>query len=121
MCALAGAKRVVLNDAWLPAVQNVLLNLEANRSLLGIEEIEYPEKPAGMVGNEPVLVGRASGRCAIEVYHGDLTRLFERARPAGLCLIDHFPGQKTADSGEGLQLLQRGSNSLEMKKSRENE
>lgn len=95
MCALAGAKRVVLNDAWLPAVQNVLLNLEANRSLLGIEEIEYPERPKGLVGNAPVLAGRASGPCAIEVYHGDLTRLFERARPAGLCLIDHFPGQET--------------------------
>ncbi len=97
MCALAGSKRVVLNDAWLPAVQNVLLNMEANRSLLGIEEIEYPERPAGMVGGEPVLVGRASGPCAIEVYHGDLTRLFERARPAGLCLIDHFPGQETKE------------------------
>ena len=96
MCALAGSKRVVLNDAWLPAVQNVLLNLEANKSLLGIEEIEYPEKPAGMVGREPVLVGRARGPCAIEVYHGDLTKLFERARPADLCLIDHFPGQETA-------------------------
>lgn len=95
MCALAGSKRVVLNDAWLPAVQNVLLNLEANKRLLGIEEIEYPEKPTGMVGKEPVLVGRARGPCAIEVYHGDLTRLFERARPAGLCLIDHFPGQET--------------------------
>lgn len=97
MCALAGAKRVVLNDAWLPAVQNVLLNLEANRSLLGIEEIEYPEKPTELVGKAPVLVGRTRGPCAIEVYHGDLTRLFERARPAGLCLIDHFPGANTAE------------------------
>ena len=95
MCALAGATHVVLNDAWLPAVQNVLLNLEANRSLLGIEEIEYPERPKGLVGNAPVLVGCARGPCAIEVYHGDLKRLFERARPAGLCLIDHFPGQDT--------------------------
>jgi hypothetical protein len=86
---------VVLNDAWLPAVQNVLLNLEANRSLLGIEEIEYPEKPAGMVGKAPKLLGRARGLCAIEVYHGDLTRLFERARPGSLCLIDQFPGQDT--------------------------
>ncbi len=97
MCVLAGAKRVVLNDAWLPAVQNVLLNLEANRSLLGIEEIEYPERSTEAAGREPVLVGRASGTCAIEVYHGDLTRLFTRARPAGLCLIDHFPGMETAE------------------------
>ena len=33
MCVLAGAKKVVLNDAWHASVQNVLLNLEANKSL----------------------------------------------------------------------------------------
>ncbi|MFA6372332.1 MAG: methyltransferase [Methanothrix sp.] len=96
MCVLAGAKRVVLNDAWLASVQNVLLNLEANRSLLGIDEIEYPESPKNAVGKEPVLVGRANGACEIEVYHGDLVRLFSRARPADICLIDHFPGANTS-------------------------
>ena len=97
MCVLAGAKRVVLNDAWLASVQNVLLNLEANRSLLGIDEIEYPETSKNAVGKEPVLVGRAHGACEIEVYHGDLVRLFSRARPADICLIDHFPGANTAE------------------------
>jgi len=97
MCVLAGAKRVVFNDAWLASVQNVLLNLEANRSLLGIDEIEYTEVPKNPVGKEPVLVGRAHGPCEIEVYHGDLRRLFSRAKPAGICLIDHFPGAKTAE------------------------
>ncbi len=95
MCVLAGAKRVVLNDIWLPAVENVMLNLEVNKDLLGIEEIERLETPSVAVGKEPVLVGRASGACEIEVYHGDLARLFSRARPAGLCLIDHFPGMNT--------------------------
>ena len=97
MCVLAGAKRVVLNDAWHSCVQNVLLNLEANRSLLGIDEIEYPETSRNAVGKEPVLVGRAHGSCEIEVYHGDLSRLFSRARPADICLIDHFPGANTAE------------------------
>lgn len=97
MCALAGARRVVLNDAWLAAAQNVLLNLEVNRGLLGIEEIEYPETPQSALGKEPVLIGRAHGSCEIEVYHGDLQRLFSRAQPAELCLIDHFPGAKTAE------------------------
>ena len=96
MCALAGAKQVILNDAWLPAVQNVLLNLKANQELLGIEEIEYPETSTEPVGTAPVLVGRASGACDIEVYHGDLARLFQRAKPADICLIDHFPGLDTA-------------------------
>jgi hypothetical protein len=95
MCVLAGAKRVVFNDIWLPAVENVMLNLEVNRGLLGIEEIERLETPSSVIGEEPVLIGRASGMCKIEVYHGDLARLFHRIGPAGLCLIDHFPGANT--------------------------
>ena len=95
MCVLAGAERVVFNDAWLPAVEDLLVNLEVNRGLLGIEEIELIEPPQGMVGSDPVLLARARGACQIEVYHGDLCRLFSRARPAGLCLIDHFPGKDT--------------------------
>lgn len=96
MCALAGCEKVVLNDAWLPAVQDVLLNLKANQELLGIEEIEYPEASTEPVGTAPILVGRARGACDIEVYHGDLARLFERVGPSDLCLIDHFPGLDTA-------------------------
>ena len=95
MCVLAGAERVVFNDAWLPAIEDLLMNLEVNRGLLGIEKIEHLEPAAREVGSEPVLVARASGACEIEVYHGDLSRLFSRARPAGLCLIDHFPGKDT--------------------------
>ena len=95
MCVLAGAERVVFNDAWLPAVEDLLMNLEVNRKMLGIEEIEHMETPKGMVGREPVLVARAAGACRIEVYHGDLSRLFSRAKPAELCLIDHFPGSDT--------------------------
>jgi len=95
MCILAGAQHVVFNDAWLPAVEDLLVNLEVNRGLLGIEEIELIEPPQGMVGSDPVLLARARGACQIEVYHGDLCRLFSRARPAGLCLIDHFPGKDT--------------------------
>ena len=97
MCVLGGAKRVVLNDIWLPAVENVMMNLVANKNLLGLDKIERVEKPAKALGAEPVLVGRASGSCEIEVYHGDLSRLFESAKPAGLCLIDPFPG---ADYGD---------------------
>lgn len=95
MCILAGARRVVLNDIWLPAVENVMLNLEANKNLLGIENIERLEHPTDAVADEPVLVGQASGACEVEVYHGDLKRLFPKARPASLCLIDHFPGSDT--------------------------
>ena len=97
MCALAGAKRVVLNDIWLPAIENTMLNLEVNKGLLGIDEIDYPEISSDALGDKPVLICRASGACEIEVYHGDLIRLFSRAKPADLCLIDHFPGAKITD------------------------
>jgi len=96
MCALAGAKRVVLNDAWPAAVSNAALNLEVNRGLLGIEDIEYPQELKESVSEEPRLVACAHGPCEIKVYHGDLERLFSRARPGELCLIDHFPGESTA-------------------------
>lgn len=94
---LAGAKHVTLNDAWLPAVENVMLNLEANRNLLGIDQIVSQERPSVPVGDQPVLVGRATGGCEIEVYFGDLRKLFSRIKPAGLCLIDHFPGADTRE------------------------
>ena len=95
VAALGGAERVVLNDAWLPAVEDAILNLEANRSILGIERIERPETPAGEVGAEPVLAAEAEGDgCKIEVYFGDAERLFSRAEPTDLCLIDPFPGMK---------------------------
>ncbi len=95
MCVLSGARRVVFNDIWLPAVENVMLNLEMNKDLLGIGGVERLERPSALIGDEPVLVGCASGPCEIEIYHGDLARLFQRAKPAGLCLIDHFPGTNT--------------------------
>jgi hypothetical protein len=95
MCVLAGARRVVLNDIWLPAVENVVLNLEANKEILGIEDIERLEHPTDALASEPVLVAEASGACEIEVYHSDLKRLFSKARPASTCLIDHFPGSDT--------------------------
>lgn len=107
--ALAGAKKVILNDIWLPAVENVLLNLEVNRELLGLDEIvrfdrtiaqscgPASETEAVLLGGEPVLMGRASGLSDIEVYHGDLKCLFERIMPADICLIDHFPGSPTEE------------------------
>jgi hypothetical protein len=95
MCALAGARRVVLNDAWLAAVKNAMLNLEVNKETLGLEEIIHVDYPSKTVGRDPVLIGRAHGKCEIEVYHGDLRKLFTQVRPADLCLIDHFPGEDT--------------------------
>jgi len=95
MSALGGAERVVLNDAWLPAVEDAILNLEANRSILGIEKIERHKIPEREIGGEPVLAAEAEGEnIKIEVYFGDATKLFSRAEPTALCLVDPFPGMK---------------------------
>jgi len=40
MSVLMGAQRVILNDAWLPAVENAYLNLRVNRRILGIRMIK---------------------------------------------------------------------------------
>ena len=104
MAALAGAERVVTNDAWLPAVEDAILNLEANRSILGIDRIERPETPACEVGAEPVLAAEGEGDgCKIEVYFGDAERLFSRAKPTDLCLIDPFPGMNFSRIAEACE------------------
>jgi len=92
VCVLAGAKEVVMNDIWLPAVENVLINLEVNRDVLGIESIELFDRGVEMVGGSPRLVGRATGACEIEVYHGDIRKLFSAVNTPDMCILDHFPG-----------------------------
>lgn len=92
VCVLAGAKKVVMNDIWLPAIENVLINLEVNRDVLGIESIELFDRGVEMVGGSPRLVGRATGACEIEVYHGDIRKLFSAVNAPDMCILDHFPG-----------------------------
>ncbi|WP_230742066.1 hypothetical protein [Methanooceanicella nereidis] len=91
--ALSGAKKVVLNDAWLPAVRNILINIDVNSSALGVRmertcELEGLPQIAGV----PVLVAKASGNVEIEVYHGDLRKLDGPVPSCDICIIDTFPG-----------------------------
>jgi len=37
LSVLGGARKVILNDAWLPALRNTILNIKANSSLLGLK------------------------------------------------------------------------------------
>ncbi|HIH44859.1 MAG TPA: hypothetical protein HA257_07260 [Candidatus Methanoperedenaceae archaeon] len=92
MCAIGGAKKVILNDAWRPAVESIMLNIEVNRNLLGVKSgwLVDPGK-LQKIGNEPVLVGKAGGSLDIEVYQGDFRRLSDVVEPADICLIDPFP------------------------------
>jgi hypothetical protein len=97
ICILAGARRVVFNDIWLPAIENLMMNLESNRQALKIDRIDRLTWPKDDVGRMPEFVAKAHGACEIEVYHGDLEKLFSVALPGKLCIIDHFPGSSTVE------------------------
>jgi len=97
MASLMGVKKAVLNDIWLPAVENAVLNIEVNKGLLGIDKIERFPMPKNKIGDKPVLVCKASGDCDVEVYHGDIRKLFTEVEPADLCIIDQFPGISTKE------------------------
>jgi len=93
MAALGGAKKVILNDAWLPAIKNLLLNLEINKDVLGIEiENLVDLRSLPRVADEPVLVARASGNVELEVYFGDFRKLDKVVKACDVCIIDTFPG-----------------------------
>ena len=91
MCALGGARKVILNDAWLPALQNAILNLKANKNSLGINiEFELADYDK-LIGDEPVLLAKAQGNAEILVYHSDIRKLGKAIKECDLCLIDTFP------------------------------
>lgn len=97
---LAGAAKVIMNDAWRPAIENVLLNIEVNSDILTLEpEIVTPIEHLPLVGDEPVLVARAlrGSRIAAEIYFGDLRRLCVKVGKCDICLIDVFPSVDPAD------------------------
>ncbi|MCZ7393627.1 MAG: methyltransferase [Candidatus Methanoperedens sp.] len=88
---LAGAKKVILNDAWLPALRNAILNIRANCDILGVK-IEFEEQDYNkLIGDEPVLLAKAGGRAEVMVYHGDVRKLDSVVKECDVCLIDTFP------------------------------
>ena len=96
LCVLAGAKKVVLNDAWLPALKNTILNIKVNSNLLGLkinfEKADYDK----LIADEPVLLARAEGRSEVLVYHGDIRKLDMAIKGSDICLIDTFPSVNPA-------------------------
>lgn len=97
LCALGGAKKVILNDAWLPAVQNVILNIKANSKMLGVNiEFELTRQDK-LIGKEPVLMAKAGGNTEILVYHGDIRKLAGAEGECDICLIDTFPSVNPAE------------------------
>jgi len=96
LAALGGAKKVILNDAWLPAIRNSILNIKANSGILGVNmELETPNYDT-LIGDEPVLLAKTHGIPEILVYHGDIKKLDSVVDGCDICLIDTFPSVNPA-------------------------
>ncbi len=93
---LGGARKVVLNDAWLPAIHNAILNIRVNADILGVKIDFERENYDKLVGDKPVLMARAKGRAEILVYHGDIRELARVVEECDICLIDAFPSVNPA-------------------------
>jgi hypothetical protein len=97
LSVLAGAREVVLNDAWLPALHNAILNIRANSDILGVK-IEFEKQDySKLTGDEPVLLAKAEGTADIGVYHGDIRKLDRAVKECDICLIDTFPSVNPAE------------------------
>ncbi|MCX9084308.1 MAG: hypothetical protein OIN87_05845 [Candidatus Methanoperedens sp.] len=91
LCILAGAQKVIFNDAWLPALENTILNLKANSNLLGIEMDFENKENRKLIADEPVLMATAKGSAHVMVFHGDIRKLDRVVKKSDICLIDAFP------------------------------
>jgi hypothetical protein len=96
LALLGGARKVVLNDAWLPAIQNTILNIRVNSNNLGVEITFEAKDYCKPVGDEPVLMAKAEGMAEIRVYHGDIRKLDRVVKESDICLIDTFPSADPA-------------------------
>ncbi|MGP8320840.1 MAG: hypothetical protein ACT6FE_00730 [Methanosarcinaceae archaeon] len=98
MCMLAGVKHLILNDAWKTAIENTLLNIEANTDILGVE-LEKLVDTSSMpdIGDEPVHVAHAKGNgSVIDIFHGDFRKLLKVVDDFDICLIDTYPSVDAA-------------------------
>jgi len=111
IAVLAGAREVILNDAFLPAVRNTILNISANASVLdldpeleihnasGVDVVTDPSTSnLPLIADTPRLIATAhgtSGSPDISVYHSDLVDLAAVIDRCDLCLIDAFMGVPT--------------------------
>lgn len=97
LSVLGGAREVVLNDAWLPALRNAILNIRVNSNILGVKITFEAKDYDKLIGDEPVLLAKAEGAAEISVYHGDVRKLDRVLKKSDICLIDTFPSASPAE------------------------
>jgi len=93
MSVLMGAQRVILNDAWLPAVENAYLNLRVNKRILGIRTIKRAPMAKKEFEKAPELFCTATtDNGVIELYHGDFHEFNIQDSRVDIVFVDPFPG-----------------------------
>jgi 16S rRNA G966 N2-methylase RsmD len=93
MSVLMGAQRVILNDAWLPAVENIYLNLRVNKKILGIRTIKRAPITKKQPDKTPKLFCTATtDNGVIDLYHGDFQQFNIEDFHVDIILVDPFPG-----------------------------
>jgi hypothetical protein len=90
-CVLMGAKKVILNDAWLPAVENAYLNLRVNRHILGIQSISRVRAAKASGGSSYLFATAKTHRAFIELYHGAFEDFNIECSGTHVILVDPFP------------------------------
>lgn len=82
-CLKAGARKVIFNDIWNPAIETTLINLGANG---------FPVKPSDS-GDELIASGDK-----FEVYSMDIRKLVNCVdEKFDICIVDTFPGVDTTE------------------------
>jgi hypothetical protein len=95
MSVLMGAQKVILNDAWLPAVENAYLNLQANKGILGIRTLRRASVAKRASSRAPNLYCIATtDHTVIELYHGEVEEFNIQDSGVQLILLDSFPNEE---------------------------
>ncbi|EHQ35268.1 hypothetical protein [Methanoplanus limicola] len=110
--SITGAQNVILNDAWYSSAWWSAINILANRSLLGADEVIFrsgleklSEKPVMRPGDPPSVVAEASGAGrSLKVIHGDyrsiLKMIPDDKKMTSIAAIDVFDKENTAGTDE---------------------
>ncbi|UUX91183.1 hypothetical protein [Methanoplanus endosymbiosus] len=110
--SLTGAENVILNDAWYSSAWWSAVNLYANRTLLGIDEVVFrsdlkklSETPVMHHGDSSVVVAEAFGADrAVQVIHGDYRSLPgiipDGKKTSPIAVFDVFDKENTARTDE---------------------
>ena len=95
MSALMGAEKVILNDAWLPAVENAYLNLRVNKEVLGIRSIKRTSMREASFGSPELFCTASTRDTDIELYCGNFEGFNVQDSKVDVVLLDPFPGTET--------------------------